>query len=296
MPAVNGFVGISGLFGLKFSRRKVLSIAGQIVYYAILNSLLSILLCRLGVLDEWRISIGNAWYGVCYLALVFFSPLINAGIDGLANGTAKTRTAAAVLCFVPFLVDYFSRCIGLGFTVGGFGSHTFITLLYVYLFARLWFAKVWNFNRHVLGFCYFVYLLVFLVWHLCKQESGVYRSVTQWEWYNCPLVVAGGVAFVEWFRRLQPGIWLKKASSAIVPSVFAIYLIHSVSSVGWHFASKLVVNTVDICGNKNMVSTWSLCLLTSALIFASSLIVDCVFRRWPLSLARNMISRYRRNA
>lgn len=83
VPAVDGFLVISGRYGVRFSWKKVLVISGQIVYYAVTLSALSFIFCRLGWMPRPVIAIGQAWYGVAYLALIFMSPILNAGIEAI---------------------------------------------------------------------------------------------------------------------------------------------------------------------------------------------------------------------
>ena len=70
VPAVDGFLCISGWFGMNFSWRKCGVIAGQIVYYAALSSAFSVFAAKLGWIQRPIFAVGNAWYGVAYLALM----------------------------------------------------------------------------------------------------------------------------------------------------------------------------------------------------------------------------------
>jgi len=290
MMAVDGFIGISGWYGVRFGWRKVLSIGGQIIYYAILNSLLSIVLYNLGYLKCRHIGIGNAWYGICYLALIFMAPLINAGIDGLAKAEKKWWMFG--LLFIPLIVDYFSRCIGLGFAVGGFGSHTFITFFYVYLFVRLYRVLKWNIRREFLLLAFVGYVGLFLVLHLMGGAKTLMDTVTPWGWYNCPLVILSSFLILGLFININVPRWASRICAFLVPSVFSIYLLHDVSSVGKEFlVGKMASVVVGLCGSLNALGSLVLCLFVSALIFMFAAVVDVVLRRLPLLLIRRVIVR-----
>ena len=288
VPAVDGFIGISGWYGIRFNWRKVWSISGQIIYYAILNSAFSYLFFRLGWIDNYRIGIGNAWYGICYLALLFMAPFINAGVENVIK--MENRGMVIGLLFTPFVIDYLSRCIGLGFSIGGFGSHTLITMFYVYVFVRVYHMLQWNVRRLLLFGVFIIYVLVFSLLQSINPSGPFIEVVTPWGWYNCPLVVLSSMFFVELFLKISPARLLERLCVVMVPSVFSIYLIHEVSSMGKEFlVGRMISFVMDSLGNVNGFTSVVCCLILSFLVFILAFTLDLGLRRMPLSLIKKVI-------
>ncbi len=290
VPAVDGFIGISGWYGIRFHWRKVWSIFGQIVYYAILNSMLAYLFFRIGWMSNYHIGIGNAWYGICYLALLFLSPFINAGVDGVIKTGNKLSVVG--LLFIPFVIDYLSRCIGLGFSIGGFGSHTFVTMFYVYIFVRLYHVLEWNVRRSILSVVFIAYITLFSLLYLTNPTKTFMEVVTPWGWYNCPLVVVSSMFFIELFLRAHPPKWLERVCVFMVPSVFSVYLIHEVSSLGKEFlVGRMISSVVNSLGTVNGFGAVVCCLVLSLLVFILACMLDLGLRRMPLFLLKKVIGR-----
>ena len=86
--------------------------------------------------------------------------------------------------------------------------------------------------------------------------------------------------------------WVSRICAFLVPSVFSIYLLHDVSSVGKEFlVGKMVSVIVGVCGSFNAMGSLVLCLFVSALIFMFAAVVDVVLRRLPLLLIKRVIVR-----
>lgn len=277
VPAVDGFLSISGLFGIKFSWRKCGVIAGQILFYAAVSSGFSIVAASFGWIEKPIIAVGNAWYGVAYLALMMVCPILNAGIQTLVDaGRARWMTLVlAVLLFGDFL----SRAVGLGFSVAGFGSHTFATFFLVYCLMRLCVLSgmIWSRRFMYSGvIAALIYGCAFLSVRLLGHQTNCVDVLGKWGFYNSPLVVMIAMAVVAFFSRIKVPRILSGLATFIGPSMFAVYLIHDASPLG-----KLLVGFAGRFGTCGALG-WSV------VVFVTCVLLDLIMRRLPLNLLWKM--------
>lgn len=207
-------------------------IAGQIVYYAALSSAFSILAAKLGWISKPIFAVGNAWYGVTYLALMLVVPILNAGIEALVT-SGRWRMALDALVIL-LCGDYLSRAVGLGFSVNGFGSHTFATFLLVYCIVRIVRTAGIGMRRFE-GLCMLVFVAfeaIFVLFRMVGPNVNCVAALGKWGFYNCPLVVAAAIGVVAVASRMRVPEWLARTAAFLGPSMFAVYLIHDASPVG----------------------------------------------------------------
>lgn len=275
VPAVDGFLVISGWFGMRFSWRKCGVIAGQIAYYAALSSAFSVLAAKMGWISHPILAVGNAWYGVAYLALLLVVPILNAGIEALV---VSGRWRVALGALVALLVgDYLSRAIGLGFSVSGFGSHTFATFLLVYCIVRMVRSAGIGMRRFE-GLCvlaFVVFEAIFVMKRMAGADVDCVAVLGEWGFYNCPLVVAAAIGAVAFASRMRIPEWLARIAAFLSPSMFAVYLIHDASPVGKQLLLREPIAHLNAC----LVSiSWSL------VVFVICVVIDLIFRRWPMRM------------
>ena len=280
IPAVDGFVSISGWFGVRFGWRKCGVIAGQIVYYAVLSSLFSFFAVRMGWMERPVVAVGNAWYGVAYLALLLVSPLLNAGLEAVAaNGTwRRVLELLAVLA----VADFVSRGVGLGFTVSGFGSHTFATFFLVYCGMWLLRRRVCGRYRRLVvtaGIAMFALSCIgFVGVRLFGGETHCLKVVERFGLYNSPFVMSAAFSAVTVFAGFKVPAKFMAVLTGIAPSLFAVYLLSDASPVGRMFLIERPVagmTAVDAVA-------WS------AVVFGAGIAFDLLVRRIPLLVLRRI--------
>lgn len=269
IPAVDGFLSISGWYGVRLKWGKVVDLAGQIAFYAVLFSGLSIILARMGIVEHPVVAVGNAWYGIAYLALLVLSPLLNAGLESLISGGMAKGFMGAFA--VLFIVDWASRAVGLGFHVNGFGSHTCMTFIFVYcmvyLHRRVYGALSLRSAGCVGAVAFLLYLVAFFARAYCiGGGASVLQVVEKWGFYNCPLVIACAYSAFSIFLHLKVPAVLCRILTFLSPSIFAVYLIHDASPV---MKQLWVYKPVYAFGP----------ILGSICVFAFCLVIDIVVRR-----------------
>lgn len=283
IPAVDGFVAISGWFGVRFSWRKCGVIAGQIVYYAALSSIFSVFAVRMGWMEHPVVAVGNAWYGVAYLALLLVSPLLNAGLEAVAASGTWSRTLG--LLAVLSVVDFVSRGAGLGFTVSGFGSHTFATFFFVYCGMWLLRRQVCVCHRRMVvtaGAVMFALSCAgFIGVRLLGGEMHCLKVVERFGLYNSPFVMSAAFSAMTVFAGFKVPTKLVAVLTWIAPSLFAVYLLSDVSPVGRMFLVLRPVDGMTAAG----AMTWSV------VVFGAGIALDMLVRRLPLLTLRRVSGR-----
>ena len=233
--AVDCFMAISGWFGIRFSWGKWLRLLGIYLFYIVGLFLFRVVLYGLGILlNEPTPSQHFNWFAAAYLALMLFAPIVNAGLETLAQTPRKLITAWALFALAITLSWASTLTPLLTFlNVNGWGSHTLSTLLFVYVTLRMvrftnWEERVgkwapWAFATLWLGFIVYIALWggIFLEPNgklSCAQVAGV--------GYNAPVMWMTAVAAFLFFRRIHPPAWLTRLVCFLGPSMFGIYLFH----------------------------------------------------------------------
>lgn len=252
IPMIDVFLAISGWFGISFSWRKVVVISGQILFYGLISSIVSIYLKKIGIIDRVVISVGQAWYGVAYIALLFISPIIN---EGTSRCKVVCRGHVLFLLIALLSGDWISRAAHLGFTVNGFGSHTFATFVLVYCIVRLANENVLLRKGRLLGqfllliTIVLVYESIFVIKARCGSYDSILAVVGEWGFYNCPLVVGIAVLTFLLFYQLRMPLFLIRLIRLISPSMFAVYCITEASPMGKCFILRPFVDKHGVlCG------------------------------------------------
>ncbi len=134
IPAVDGFIAISGWYGIRFSWNKCARLWGLMVFYLIFTMGFTALAHTLGW-TELRPRLYGWWFAGNYLGLMLFSPFINTALETLAQTPKKLLTAVGLYTLAVFL-NWIPTHLFTGVSVSGWGSHSFNTLLFVYVVTR----------------------------------------------------------------------------------------------------------------------------------------------------------------
>lgn len=85
---VDGFIAISGWFGVRFSWKKFAALWGEMAFYTLLS-----FFWTWGVGGSFSLKsliVNGGWFGGTYLMFMFFAPLLNEAIESaVVHGTAK---------------------------------------------------------------------------------------------------------------------------------------------------------------------------------------------------------------
>lgn len=219
---VDAFLSLSGWFGVRFAVKKFLKLWCLIAFY----SVISILVGRLFLGEVTRLGITGGWYGNTYLCLMLVSPLLNAGVEGLAVKGKKVLAFAWCGFAVVMWVNWLSGNSYLSLVAYDIGPCSLVQMVFVYVTVRV--VRLTGLNAHVRLWHLAVILVAFIGGCLILPYNRTN--------YIAPHVVAMAVAlllFFEKFARIPD--WIGRICVWAAPSMFGVYLIHEVSSYGKMF-------------------------------------------------------------
>lgn len=276
LSCVNGFVFISGWYGMRFAPSKVLRLYGVSFYAALV--VVGAQWVSAGVfpgVSAGLLSVWNAckapWFLNAYLFLMLFAPLVDVALDRLDN-----RQLPVVL--VPFFILTFGWSFATELPVvgkllpqtAGIGSFTGLTLLSVYIIGRL----CRRFGAEGIPLQWLFLMLVPLL-ILTAVGLGEYASP-----------FATGLAMVTFllFRHTTVPTSLSRVVVYLGPSMFAVYLLHTNNVV-----LPLLPTVEDELIDSGSVPVCLATLMTALTVFLLATGVD-VLRRFICFVARPLLA------
>ncbi len=262
---VNGFVFISGYYGIRFMPSKVLRLYTTTVFCGLI--LLSIVLflgvhCPSG--SALRDMIFGHWFLPAYVFLMCFAPLVQFVLDRVPVG----RWPAFFLPILTLTHGWSFVCetpIGYLLPQAPTGNYFGLTLLSVYIVARILrmgggvvLLKVW----HALV-AMVVVIGLLKAGTLVGMNFGVYSSV---------LATALAVLTFFLFQTIPWPLWLQRACTWIGPSMFAVYVFHT------NFLGFTLIRRGEVFLEESGVMGLCGIFVTACAIFISALALD-VLRR-----------------
>lgn len=263
LSCVNGFIFISGYYGLTFKPSKVIRLFAVSVFCGLLiyaagywQGVYPPLSFERETLKLLRGILVESWFVTAYAVLLFIAPLI----DGILKWVPK-RALPAILC--PFFLLAFGWSFGLSvpFLCGAFphapelGNYTGLSLIATYTCARL--IKLFGLEA------YFTRKRLLIA---CGVLCGI--ATLGLGDYASPFAVALAAAIFYLFKSLVIPPRLGKVILLLSPSMFAIYLLHS-SRIGFSFiqyAERFLL--------EHHVPVYAAFVLVAAVIFFSCLLLD----------------------
>lgn len=258
---VDGFVFISGWYGIRFRWTKIARLYGLAFYCSMLYAL-----GRWCFLDSAPWSTGAFlvevvhrtfayWFVNAYVVLMCFAPVVDAALQSHASRKAFVPLLTVVFvwsfaCIVPGLKGWLPQ-------PAGFGAHTFLTLLGVYVVARIACLDRWleRFStRRLLAM-----LLILSLLAVCNLNK-----------YNSPVAVLLGGTLFALFSRIPPS-YLSSAGRAMLflsPSLLSVYLLHG-SGADYAFLRVAV---------SRFSNPWLAVAVTVPLVFFACILCDMARR------------------
>ena len=236
---VDGFVCISGWFGIRFSWRKFLSLYGQIVFYSLVGFCVTYLFSNHAENILHSFCISGGWFGGSYLLLMFFAPMLNAAVESLYEKSPRILISTwAIMAIGYFLASppFINRFTAV--RTNGFGPYTVLTLILVYLTARVarkCFTQPIPLKKLLLA------CLIFPIGLLCSRLNSLVAFIVVGDstrsapslGYNDPAVYMFAVAiFCIFYWHVNTPAWLGKVCKFLGPSMFGIYLLHDATQIG----------------------------------------------------------------
>jgi len=125
---VDGFVVISGWFGIKFKVVKWIRLYSVILFYSLIDFIAS---------GHWNFACG--WFGASYLLLMLIAPFIDLGVEALMAKPYNERLGYFSLLVMAMVLSWLpiASIVGMGFTAVGISSHSLACIVFLYIVARL---------------------------------------------------------------------------------------------------------------------------------------------------------------
>jgi len=275
VPCVDGFVAISGLYGIRFHLKKFVALIGSILYTSLGLSFAAFLFWITGTVNQLMISAGVGWFGQCYLALFSIAPLVC-----MPERIAQQRFGMVAFVGVLGLVicgNWYVTAMGIG-GIPGCGTHTFGCLLFVYCAMRV--ASTWLGVRPVstwilitiIGLLYAIYIAAILP-SMPMVDQNLASKVCEWGGYNAPVVIVIAISLVFLFSKIRVPEWGERILHIVTPSLLPVYILHDAHCFGREMLIVRPLNFINDtfapgCGGAVLVIFfWSilvfvLCLVT----------------------------------
>ena len=256
---VVGFAFISGWFGVSLRLSRILSLWCVALSSVAISTAFAVAegWSDRGFTEIYKEFLFTNWYLNGYTILLLLSPILNGAIEYLRSADRVQRSLTVMGMAVLVAWSWASEQWGIREfvpNVPGNGSHSFMALIYIYLFAR-----VLNVSGRLKRMPFSVLIGCCVVCAIMNPFVGGYTSVCTWG-----LTVG---LFVCFERMVVPG-WIFKGVSVLVPSLFAVYLIHT----NW-FVFGLIHDFAGahVLGRPLQYAVY---LLIAGMLFCASVVLD----------------------
>lgn len=272
---VDGFVAISGWFGIHLTFKKLISLYGVMMFYSALGCLLWWIFDR-STFGLGAFVVSGGWFGGAYLMLMLMSPMVNASLEYLRQDK-RVLFVAWLLFAVGMTLSWIPLHLNTA-VASGVGGWSLLCLLFVYVSARTMRAI---FENPVPKKCIILGLSV-LPFGICMCGGGrimirlirgkeiTYSLLNYLTVYDAPhvwifaiLVVMLVVWHMNFSRKIQ------RICSFIGPSMFGVYLMHEVMHNG-----KMIYRVPQEWLCSFGVPPFACVVLTAITTFLFCLIVD----------------------
>lgn len=237
---VDGFIAISGWYGVRFSLAKFFSIWGVIAFWSAAK-LIVLLFAGIPIHSPMQIWSGG-WFGDTYMAFRFVVPIINAAIEKVMESGRKTLYLVWAIFNIGMILNWTPYHMFSGVSASGGGAFSILTFIYVYINVR--FVRLLQFDKLFSHKIFFLGAGVFLLGVACfslpySVVAYVRRGViSQGDWigqtgYNSPHSVLMAIALLLFFvKKVKVPDLLAKCIVKIAPLMFGVYIIHEGTGIG----------------------------------------------------------------
>lgn len=219
---VNVFVFISGWFGIRTHKEKLLSLIFQIVFFVIIGYAIILISnpdtdinVKQAVIDVWYSP--NYWFVRSYIILYCFAPVLNMFLEKCDSRLLTNVILGTYLCQIIF-GWYFHSC---DWYSNGYSPLAFMGLYLLGRYLRVrpmsWATPLICFSIYI-GLSLFLTLLAFvMVW---GDKNDIANTLFT---YNSPFVMLSSIALFLTFTKLHI---VSKLINKVAISSLAIYLLH----------------------------------------------------------------------
>lgn len=286
----DGFLAISGWYGIRFKWSRFWGMVGQFGFYGAL----SCIYCWMtgSSFRGVTYSFMGGWFGSTYLALMALSPLINRAVEVGWERCRGFVFAGVGLIAALLLLSWITGRFGVGMApVKSFGIYSVLLMVYLYCVARL-LRKMFEGKKPRLWALFVgigVFVLALLLYHLADvlhQHAtgvGITGIGAYFAAFDAPQTVLMTFALLllfVYYVRLPK--WCGDFAVRLSPYLFGVYLCHATTSFGGRFyeLENWLVNSLHLHG-------FFAVLLTAVFIFVVCIGVEMV--RMKLKVCSEMV-------
>ena len=219
-PAVDLFILISGYFGIKYSRRRFLSLLFTVFFFLIVTLTIRIVIMGGVTLQDIRGLLfwgASYWFVFAYILLFVLSPVIENGIKDLQY--KQFRNLLILFFSMEFLYGWVTSSAGPGYE----GGHTCISFIGLYLLGR--YLHLYPINCKILPEVQYSLLVLFntllSIILLYFEHSNLSHRLYS---YCSPIIILEAVLLLLITVKRS---FENKAINTIAVSAFAVYLLHN---------------------------------------------------------------------
>ena len=238
---VDGFVGISGWFGIKFSWMKFARLWGLCLFYTVLGAAYQYCFARPSFSIK-SLVVHGGWFTGTYMMLMMIAPILNAGLEQLHKKSPRALLAAWGGVALGVMANWCPGHLMTGMKVGGGHDYSILTMIFVYVSARC--ARLLELDRLplrklmlapiafvggivVLGGVQQLYMVAL------KGLPFEPSSFRYWTVYQAPHVAAMAIGMVLIFvSHVKVPAVVGKFADFCAPSMFGVYLMSDTTSFG----------------------------------------------------------------
>lgn len=234
---VDGFLAISGWYGVKFSVKRFMRIFGVVACYSVMRFVIMFFFMDKSLADSCKVTAG--WFGSIYLAFMFLAPLLNEAISAVAKWNRSSVYSMWLIFNIGMVLCWRPLSAVTGFAWGGGGGCSMQTFCFVYVNMRfirmLEIGSRIQFRHLVFAFtAYFLFVFLFSITPVIAKGMAVPQTEwIGWTTYNSPYSVLMGIAMFLLFQKyIRFPRFINSIARKISPYMFGVYIIHEATGVG----------------------------------------------------------------
>ena len=236
---VDGFIAISGWFGLRPTTFRVCRILGVILFYSVVRFIYLFFFLHEPLRMAVRLSGG--WFGNWYLVFLFAAPFVDAAVRWSLHAGIR-RGLAILFAFDIAMAAHWAA--GQYFPEWGIHASGFSISTFLLVYANVRFARLSGLDAGIPGWFIPVSAIAFAAGALLcavlpaagvlvREGSVPQAAAIGHSTYNAPHVALMAFAMLLFFeRRVRPPPWLARTCSRLSPLMFGVYLAHTQTGVG----------------------------------------------------------------
>lgn len=231
--SVNVFFLISGYFGIRFNKKKIVTLLLEIAFCSMLIYIILVItgLCEITIKNLIKyslLSINYYWFAIVYIILVMISPALNCIWEYVIKIKEKRIMLSLfiLLCIICFI---FSDSFG--FYLGINNGYSFAFSSYLYFVGRM-IRRHEDLIKQKLDF--FKSFIGYLISVLLTSGGGTilllyHKGNLAWKLfsYNSPAVFIGSILFFVLFLNINESNKILNFIGKFGVNVFGVYLLHS---------------------------------------------------------------------